>query len=137
MKLHVICNQSFQFHEHLPVFVLGIQRHLFFLVLPAKFLPKQPLSEQHLLAANIDRQIFKARLPHEQRRFIVFVCSAQQIQGGEEISNSSRWRDSFYDFIIDLPIYVTPCSSGSTFVLFVLSLFQTQRLCSTEEGQMD
>lgn len=30
-----------------------------------------------------------------------------------------------------------PCSGGSAFVLFVLSLFQTWHLCSIEEGQMD
>lgn len=62
---------------------------------------------------------FKARLPHEQGRFILFVCSARQIHGGKGICESSRERDSFCDFIIDLPIYVMPCSGGSAFVLFV------------------
>lgn len=81
--------------------------------------------------------IFKAWLPHDQGQFILFVCAAQQIQGGDGISKSSRERDSFCDFIIDWAIYVMLCSGGSAFVLFVLSLFQMRHLCSIEEGQMD
>ena len=81
--------------------------------------------------------IFKARLPHEKGWFILFACSARQLLGGDSICESSRKRDSFCDFIIDLPKCVMPCSGGSTFVLFALSVFQMWHLCSIEEGQVD
>lgn len=119
----------------LYIFVFTVQRH-FFCRSTCNTSP-QTASIWVAFVSSRETWIFKAWLPHERRRFILFVFSARQIQGGEGISHSSRERDSFCDFIIDLPIYVTPCSGGSTFVLFVLSLFQTRCLCSTEEGQMD
>lgn len=86
----------------------------------AVLLPKQLLSELHLLAGGECE--FSKLNSHMNRQFILFVCSTWQIQWGEGISESSRERGFFCDFIIDLAIYVTPRSGGITFILFVLSL---------------